>query len=295
MKVVVIDDMMISARLVCEFLKKVDDVVTESFTDPAEGLAHCLENDDVDLVLVDYQMPGLNGMEVIERIRESKAREELPVVMVTAMDDKDILRQAFEAGANDFLGKPVEPVELTARVQNLLALKHTTMELHKLANTDVLTNVRTRRYFFESAEVEIQRCNRYGHDLSVIMLDADHFKNINDTYGHEGGDDVLRFLADECRTVLRDLDFIGRIGGEEFCICLPETPTDGASLVADRLRAAIENGKITLKDGREVGITVSIGLATWQSGEEFADTMRRSDEALYEAKENGRNRVVLAA
>lgn len=294
-KVVVVDDTSITARLIGEFLKEVGDVEPVIFTNPVEGLEYCLSDSEVQMLLVDYQMPELDGLELIKRIREQRPQESLPIVMITATDEKSILREAFDAGANDFLRKPVEPIELNARVKNLLALKSMTEELHKLANTDMLTNVQTRRAFMEASNLEVNRSHRYGGPMSVVMLDADHFKSVNDTYGHAGGDDVLRFLSAECKKVLRDQDFIGRIGGEEFCICLPETASEGAFLVADRLRESIAISDIKLSDGQVINISISVGVATLQEKETMDDVMRRADEALYEAKETGRNRVVAAA
>ncbi|MTI10910.1 GGDEF domain-containing response regulator [Curvivirga aplysinae] len=293
--VVVMDDTSIIARLVSEFLKEVEGVNPIIFTNPLEGLDYCINEPSVDMVLVDYQMPELDGLDVIEKLREHKTSDDLPVIMVTSSEEKHFLRDAFEVGANDFLRKPVDPTELMVRVKNLLAMKEMTAKLHALANTDVLTNVMTRRAFLEASESEVHRSQRYDHPMSVIMLDADHFKNVNDTYGHAGGDDVLRFLSAQCMEIVRDEDHVGRLGGEEFCISLPETDLDGAALVADRLRQSIADSDIKLSDGQVINVTVSVGVAALQKNENLDDVMRRSDEALYEAKENGRNRVMKAA
>ncbi|WP_420548679.1 diguanylate cyclase [Curvivirga sp.] len=293
--VVVMDDTSIIARLVSEFLKEVEGVNPIIFTNPLEGLDYCINEPTVDLVLVDYQMPELDGLHVIEKLREHKTSDDLPVIMVTSSEEKHFLRDAFEVGANDFLRKPVDPTELMVRVKNLLAMKEMTAKLHALANTDVLTNVMTRRAFLEASESEVHRSQRYDHPMSVIMLDADHFKNVNDTYGHAGGDDVLRFLSAQCMEIVRDEDHVGRLGGEEFCIALPETDLEGAALVADRLRQSIADSDIKLSDGQVINVTVSVGVAAIQENENLDDVMRRSDEALYEAKENGRNQVMKAA
>ena len=207
MQVVVIDDTLITARLIGEYLKQLDDVEVSSFTDPREGLEFCLSQ-DTDLVLVDYLMPEMDGMEFIREYRKNRTNEEHPVIMVTAMEDKEILREAFELGANDFVDKPVEPIELLARAKNLLALRRKTVELRKLATVDSLTGVFIRRYFLERAEQEVARTRRYGGDCAVVMVDADHFKTVNDTYGHAAGDDVLCHLANVCA---------GSLPGAGFC------------------------------------------------------------------------------
>lgn len=293
MRVVVIDDTLITARLISEYLKQLGAVEVSTYTDPVEGLEFCL-GEDVDLVMVDYMMPEMDGLEFIRKYRAERSQEEFPVAMVTAMEDKEILREAFELGANDFVDKPVEPIELLARAQNLLALRSKTVELRLLATTDSLTSVFIRRHFLELADQEVHRCARYGGDLSVVMVDADHFKKVNDTYGHVAGDDVLRHLAKVCQDNLRDLDFVGRLGGEEFAICLPETDLAAAQKVAERIREVIDQSVVMAEDV-EIRYTVSQGVAQWQAGENMVDVLQRADEALYAAKEGGRNRVNLAA
>lgn len=294
MQVVVIDDTLITARLIGEYLKKIDGVAPIIFTDPKEGLQYCQDH-EIDLLMVDYMMPELNGLEVIRAYRKKRGAEEFPVVMVTAMEEREVLRQAFEAGANDFVSKPLEPVELIARAQSLLTLRTRTVELRRLATMDSLTDVFVRRHFMDVAQREVARCRRYNDPLTLFMLDIDHFKVVNDDYGHAAGDKVLEFFASTCRETVREPDFIGRLGGEEFAICLPETSIDEAEAVAARCREAIETASIDVGDGITVHVTVSIGMAQWHEGETLDDVMRRADRALYDAKERGRNRVVTAA
>ncbi|RED47712.1 diguanylate cyclase [Aestuariispira insulae] len=294
MQVVVIDDTLITARLIGEYLKQLSDVTVHTYTDPVEGLEFCLSQ-DIDLVLVDYLMPDMDGMEYIKRYRAERTPEEYPVIMVTAMEDKEILREAFELGANDFVDKPVEPIELLARGKNLLALRRKSVELRELATVDSLTGVFIRRHFLEESEHEVAREQRYGGKLSVIMVDADHFKSVNDTYGHAAGDEVLRHLAKSCKDHLRDQDFVGRLGGEEFAIMLPETDLVSAQKVAERIRVNVAESVVATKDGSEIRYTVSQGVAQWHSGESLSAMMQRADAALYAAKEGGRNRVEQAA
>ena len=294
MQVVVIDDTLITARLISEYLKQIDGTEVTTFTDPQEGMEFCLSQ-DTDLVLVDYLMPEMDGLEFIRQYRQKCPKEEHPVIMVTAMEDKEILREAFELGANDFVDKPVEPIELLARAQNLLALRGKSVELRKLATVDSLTSAFIRRYFLERAEQEIARVRRYGGDCAVIMVDADHFKTINDSFGHAAGDDVLRHMAKICLDSLRDQDFVGRMGGEEFAILLPETDLANAEKVAERIRQEIDQAMVKTEDGQEIRYTVSQGVAQWQEGEDLANVLHRADGALYTAKDSGRNRVEMAA
>jgi diguanylate cyclase (GGDEF)-like protein len=167
-------------------------------------------------------------------------------------------------------------------------------ELEGLATTDGLTKLYNRRYFMERAESEFERSHRYRRDLSVFLIDADHFKAINDTHGHDAGDRALRFLAAACRAGLRQLDVLGRYGGEELVVLLPEASAAVAYETAERLRQSIEQIQIPLSEG-EVRLTVSIGVATaGPDTETVAALINQADRALYEAKRNGRNRVVAA-
>ena len=164
-------------------------------------------------------------------------------------------------------------------------------ELRRLANTDMLTGIANRRSFMESLRREIMRARRYGRPLSLLMLDVDHFKRINDTHGHPCGDEVLKKLAVTVRETLRDSDLFGRIGGEEFAVALPETPLAGALQNAERVRAEVGRAVVSF-GGREIRFAVSIGAAALaDGGEDMEGLFSRVDAALYRAKEGGRNRV----
>ena len=169
-------------------------------------------------------------------------------------------------------------------------------ELWRQARVDYLTGVSNRRHFMERAEQELHRCVRYGGQLSILMLDIDHFKLINDRYGHKVGDLVLKALTQVCAASLRDVDVVGRMGGEEFAVLLPETDRSVAVSAAERLRVAIDQTKVPLADGLPVKFSVSIGVAAMQSADDNLDVLlNRADAALYEAKGSGRNRVCAAS
>lgn len=171
--------------------------------------------------------------------------------------------------------------------------KENEKEIQRLANTDMLTNLATRRHFLDLAEIEISRGRRFHHYLSVLMLDIDKFKSVNDTYGHDVGDKVIASVGDLCRQWLREIDIAGRLGGEEFAILLPNTPSPLAQTVAERLRYQFENHSIVLSDGTSLKYTVSIGcVSSSDTALDIADLLKQADNNLYKAKQEGRNRVV---
>lgn len=183
--------------------------------------------------------------------------------------------------------------ERTAALEEkTLQLQVQSQTFEKMANTDVLTGASSRRFFTEMAKHEIARCSRSGASLALMLMDIDHFKKINDTHGHAAGDQVLAGLAGACRSHLREIDLLGRLGGEEFGLLLPEIDIDGALIVAERLRSALESLTIPLSDNGEVRFTVSIGVCMLANGrDDYESLMEHADSALYGAKECGRNRV----
>jgi diguanylate cyclase (GGDEF)-like protein len=187
--------------------------------------------------------------------------------------------------------------DITRQVITERELKAATLALHLLAHTDDLTTLANRRHFLDELSKEVDRSRRYGHSLSLIFLDLDHFKRVNDTYGHGMGDEVLQSTARAMESVCRDIDVAARMGGEEFAVLLPETDSEGARVVADRLRIEIAQ-RMHEPDGAEpFRVTASLGVATVEPGTETSveELMQAADDALYDAKENGRNRVALSA
>jgi two-component system cell cycle response regulator len=299
-KVAIIDDMLPNALLLKGFMKQLEDVDALTFTDPSEALARCTENAP-DLVLLDYHMPQMNGIEFLKRFRSVLHLKDIPIVMITGEEKKEALYQALEAGANDFLRKPIDDVELMARARNLLELRARQIDLAKanaqlylLATTDQLTNLKNRRYFREKLELEVERCCRYCRPCSVVIIDADRFKTINDTYGHDVGDKVLQALSKVLVEELRGVDQIGRLGGEEFAVQFPETAKRSALEICRRLLSRIRETKVVVQ-AKEVKFTVSAGLTEIIPSGDGADAiLKRADQALYRAKELGRDRCEIA-
>jgi diguanylate cyclase (GGDEF)-like protein len=253
-----------------------------------------------DLVLLDVVMPTWDGFKVASIIK-SQARF-VPVILLTSLADIDSKRRGQAAGADDFLTKPVNPIELQIRISAMLRIKALTDELGlanrrlaELAQTDALTGLHNRRYFDACYAEECERANRYGRPLGVLALDIDHFKSVNDTYGHGAGDDVLREVARSLSTsCVRRADRVARVGGEEFAIIAVETELAGLLTLAERLRRGVEELRITTAS-QELRVTVSIGAAAWPRGAGFEPGMLHADAdaALYDAKRGGRNRVVV--
>ncbi len=197
----------------------------------------------------------------------------------------------------EYLSSPImEGDRVTGAVvvfRDITARKQTEDTLKWMATIDELTCVANRRHFMENAETELKKVRRFVHPLSMLMLDIDHFKKVNDNYGHGAGDEVLKALAVTCRELIRNVDLIGRIGGDEFAIVLVETDLAGAGEIAERLRTAIENLSIEVKDER-ISFTISVGVAVWtDSDTSIENLMDRADSYLLKAKGWGRNRVVV--
>jgi two-component system, cell cycle response regulator len=262
------------------------------------------------LVITDWMMPGVDGLELISRIRANEADGYTYIIMLTALREKPQVISGLEAGADDYLTKPFDPEELAARVNiggRILKLQESLMvsrkQMETLAMHDTLTGLLNRRAIHDRALAELNRLRRGTAQapLSVIMLDIDHFKAINDTYGHEAGDKALRVVAELLGRQLRSYDGLGRWGGEEFLMLLPGTGLDEARAVAERIRANVASAEPALSDGTLVPLSVSLGVAALEvvsaamAGEQWLDHLvRAADRALYRAKSAGRNRVDVA-
>ncbi len=252
-------------------------------------------SDRLDLVILAVMMPEMSGYEVSRRLRQKYTLFELPILLVTAKSRIDDVTAGLEAGANDYIARPFDKNELSARVHTLLILKQSVahaMINQQLATVDDLTGLHNRRFFFQVAEQEVSRAKIYGFPLSLIMFDVDHFKTINDSYGHSAGDDVLRAIAERCQGLLRDDDVLARFGGDEFVVLLIKDNL-AAKQVAERIRQKIVLQPIILKKGQEIHVSASFGIATvTKDVTDLAGLLENTDRALYQAKQQGRNRVM---
>ncbi len=266
-------------------------------TSGEQALALCRDNPP-DLVLLDAMMPGMGGMEVCRRLAADPATADIPVIFVTALSALDDEAKCWDAGCVDFITKPFHAQTLLNRVRVHLLFKQQADQLRELAWLDGLTGLCNRKRFDERLGEELRRCQRSGQPLSVVMIDIDHFKHFNDTYGHPAGDECLRAVAAVIgQTLRRSHDLAARYGGEEFVFLLPDTGFIGAEQMAQqvvqRVRALQHRHA-----GVEAGIvTLSAGFAEWipEAAQSPRALLERADRALYRAKADGRDRAVAAS
>ena len=249
-----------------------------------------------DVIILDLELKGKSGMEWLLEIRD---RDIAPVVIITGHGDEQVAVEAMKSGAYDYIPQAYLTYDqmckslVYAREKwNLLKEKERLQkELAHMAMYDALTDILSRRALLEQVEVERQRTIRYKRDLSLLMIDIDHFKKVNDTYGHLIGDVVLKEVAQTLKKQTRRSDYVGRYGGEEFLIILPETSLNKALVLAEKLRKGVAELTITANDHILKGITVSIGTAAYEDDPSVDEFISRSDKWLYAAKKNGRNQV----
>jgi len=297
--ILVIDDSRIARQEVIEILRR-NSPSTSYYeaADGIEGLKMAL-NKPTDLIICDVEMPGMDGFKFLRMLSSREELQDIPVIMVTGREDSEAKIRSLEQGASDYVTKPYDSGELLARVKVQLKikslqdkLKQSNQMLLELSHTDPLTGLNNRRSMMEALDKEFERSTRKHSPLSLLMLDIDHFKKVNDTFGHQQGDAVLQALAILLKEHLRQYDLAARFGGEEFALILPETDEIDAGMVAERIRQSIE--KMRLGDfPAEFCLTASIGVAT-SPNEALAypdDLIREADNALYQAKRSGRNRI----
>jgi len=260
-----------------------------------------------DLVLLDVMMPRVDGIEVVRRMKSDRTLPFIPVILQTALDSTEHMVQGLDAGADDYIAKPINFRELEARVRSLLRIQTLQRELADrerqlsdandrlllMSRIDGLTGVANRRYLEERLHELWEHAQRLHEPFSLVMCDIDHFKRVNDDFGHQAGDAVLRQFAERLVAATREIDRVGRYGGEEFLLALPGTVLDAAVTFAERLRADIAAHEFTY-EGRAISRTMSCGVAGWPHPRvgRLEELVRAADDALYVAKETGRDRVV---
>jgi diguanylate cyclase (GGDEF)-like protein len=256
-----------------------------------EGLAVLAANPTIRMVLTDYQMPGMDGCQLVARIRETRGRSDLAIIGLSTEGTHALSARFLKLGASDFLPKPFLREEFFCRVLQNLDILGYIESIREAAYRDFLTGLRNRKYFFEHCGDPHHGALTGGARLAVAMLDVDHFKRVNDTYGHEGGDVALKHLAALLREHLPGAHTVARLGGEEFCVLVPDADRAAATALFEHLRQAVE-ASVAHHGDIPIRFTVSIGVAL-SPGASLGDMVRHADELLYRAKEGGRNRVIV--
>ena len=281
---------------------------TQTAADGEEAL-NKIEAQPPDLILLDIMMPRVDGMEVARRVKNNPQLPFIPIIMETALDTTEAKVEGLDSGADDYITKPIDFAELKARLNSMLRIKRLQAELEErerellnvneqllhLTQTDALTGLDNRRHLEHRLDEMFAHARRFGEPVACVMCDLDRFKTVNDTHGHQAGDEVLKQFAQILRHEARAVDRVGRLGGEEFLLILPGAGVDAAGLFAERVRKQVEANTFSVNGGEtSIRRTASFGVSAWPHSRIGTTEvlLRSADEALYVAKETGRNRVV---
>lgn len=308
-QLLVVDSSSANRKLIGECLSQLDDASVSLAAD-GQSAVELIASTRPDLILIDMNLRDTDGISLVRRIRNRELLGEendlnlwTPVIFLSSVMDEDMLAQGIIAGGDDFLHKPVSEVILLAKVRAMLRIVGMQRDIHaahrrfkQIATLDGLTCIPNRRYFDDTLTTEWKRCQRAGAPLSLLLIDIDYFKQFNDAYGHQAGDQCLKAVAAALNeSLFRVEDSVARYGGEEFAAILPGTDAAGALAVAERMRASASELRIPHKHGVDSFVSCSIGIASVDpAAEQTAEQLlQAADHSLYEAKHAGRNRIVL--
>jgi len=300
-KVLLVDDRGSSHQRLAAILAEEQTVEVEP--DPNKVLLRAADG-HYDLLIISLGLENFDGLRLCSQLRSLERTRAVPILAVSEPDDHVRLARGLEIGVNDYLMRPVDKNEMLARVRTQIRRRRYTERLRdnvqisiEMAITDGLTKLHNRRYMESHLATLVEQSAARAKPLTVLVLDIDYFKSVNDTYGHHAGDDVLREFAQRLKKSIRGIDLACRYGGEEFVVVMPETDLAIATMVAERLRRRIASEPFSIDEGKAaVEITISVGLATRTSNDDTAaNILKRADQALYRAKRDGRNRVVADA
>ena len=258
-----------------------------------EAMSYFADNPDINLMITDYRMPVKDGLEVLKEVRKEKDKNSLGVIVMTSPSEKTDASIFLKNGASDFIAKPFSKEELICRVNNTIEAMENINKIANFANRDFLTGVYNRRFFYSDVEEYVHVAEETNEPYAFAIIDVDYFKKINDKYGHDGGDKVLKSIAKILNDNTKGSDIVARFGGEEFCVVLKKINKEEAVKFFVNLRAKVAENKVTIKK-EKVKVTISIGVSFGNGHCEIDDMLEACDSALYTAKENGRNRVEIA-
>jgi len=290
-KILVVDDSMVFRKSMKSMLENLFyNVITVAHGE--EALSMISTHPEISLVITDYNMPVMNGLELTKEIRKKHDRSDVCIIAISSNSDDEVNAMFLKKGANDYITKPFSKEEFSCRINNSIEALENIQLITNHANRDFLTGLYNRRYFFDNANKYMQETQESGENFTIAMIDIDFFKKVNDTYGHDVGDNVIVSLSEILRANTSYKDIVSRFGGEEFCIILKDTNRDEAMIILERLRVEVENFTYVTTDDKHIKFTISIGASINES-ENLEEIINQADMMLYNAKQNGRNQVII--
>ncbi len=309
-KILIADENPTNITIICDLLGGENEIIVADSGQMAINLA---TQNMPDIILLDLIMPEMNGLSVCRVLKNQIATAGIPVVFVTAVSNPQDIVNAFAAGGQDYITRPFDSREFYVRVQNHLqmkksqdivkeyvkqletknqALSEMLVKLEITAMTDFVTNLATRRYMIKRLKAEASRLNRTKGKMALVLADIDNFKDVNDTYGHDCGDLVLKEIADIIRLSIRQQDEVSRWGGEEFLLMLPDTDLKGGRIAAEKVRKAVETA-IFQYQGKSFSVTITLGVAQFDLNLGLEASIKKADEALYKGKSRSKNCAII--
>lgn len=293
-EVLVVDDAMMFRKQMQSILENLFfKVTTVAHGEEALGMLQAKPN--ISLLITDYNMPVMDGLELTYEVRKSYSKDELAILALSGNEDSEITALFLKHGANDYIKKPFSKEEFSVRVNNSIEALENIQTILNYANRDYLTGLYNRRYFFKHMQNELEDYEECGEQYALAMIDIDHFKQVNDTYGHDVGDKVIVALASILLSSTSPNDTVARFGGEEFCIALKNINRYSAVDILERIRQSVEAYSIEISKEQHIHITISIGAVLYSAEDGLEESLNEADMALYNAKKEGRNRVIFAS